>query len=293
MPPPTDTDGRLATIRALLAKAEATTFAAEAEAFTAKASELMARYAVDEAMLWAGARDTSGTPTEIRLVLHRPFTAQKAVLVNAVANAYGCQALRLGRADDGATEHMSVIGFASDLSLVETLVTSLFLQLTSAMTAPLPGPAGRPASQVAAWRRSFIMGFTATITERLRADRARATAETDRERHPVADRAQPPRLLLALRTQAPCARSSALPLDRPPPSPACGSRAPAHLQQRTPTAAAKRVPTDRWHRHRPRTGSTQPGCGSTRSGRAAPNTRPAAAAPDPWPQASTASTRPA
>ncbi|HQF92675.1 MAG TPA: DUF2786 domain-containing protein [Microthrixaceae bacterium] len=186
MPPPTDTDGRLATIRALLAKAEATTFAAEAEAFTAKASELMARYAVDEAMLWAGSRDTSGTPTEIRLVLHRPFTAQKAVLVNAVANAYGCQALRLGRADDGATEHMSVIGFASDLSLVETLVTSLFLQLTSAMTAPLPGPAGRPASQVAAWRRSFIMGFTATITERLRADRARATAETDRERHPEA-----------------------------------------------------------------------------------------------------------
>lgn len=182
MPSPTDTDGRLATIRALLAKAEATTFAAEAEAFTAKASELMARYALDEAMVWASSRGETGTPTEIRLVIHRPFTAQKAVLVNSVANAYGCQALRLGRADDGATEHMSVIGFASDLSLVETLVTSLFLQLTSAMTAPLPGPARRPASQVAAWRRSFIMGFTATVTERLIADRAQAAADTDRER---------------------------------------------------------------------------------------------------------------
>lgn len=179
MPPSTDTDGRLATIRALLAKAEATTFVAEAEAFTAKASELMARYALDEAMVWADAPGDGGVPTEIRLVVHRPFTAQKAVLVNAVATAYGCQALRLGRFGDDGAEHVSVIGFASDLTLVETLVTSLFLQLTSAMTAPLPGPSRRPASQVAAWRRSFIMGFTSTVTDRLRADRARATADTD------------------------------------------------------------------------------------------------------------------
>ena len=46
----THSDSRLATIRGLLAKAEATEFAAEAEAFTAKASELMARYSLDEAM---------------------------------------------------------------------------------------------------------------------------------------------------------------------------------------------------------------------------------------------------
>lgn len=179
MPTPTDTDSRLATIRALLAKAEATTFAAEAEAFTAKASELMARYAVDEAMVWATHPGNSGIPTEIRLVVHRPFTAQKAVLVNSVANAYGCQALRLGRIGPENAEQISVIGFAPDLALVETLVTSLFLQLTSAMTAPRQAPAGRPASQVAAWRRSFIMGFTATVTERLVSDRQRAAAATD------------------------------------------------------------------------------------------------------------------
>ena len=184
MPPSTDTDSRLATIRALLAKAEATTYAAEAEAFTAKASELMARYALDEAMVWAHAPHDGAAPTEIRLVVHRPFTAQKAVLVNAVAQAYGCQALRLGRLGDDNAEHMSVVGFAPDLSLVETLVTSLFLQLTSAMTAPHQIPAGRPASQVAAWRRSFIMGFTATIGDRLVADRARAAADTDRGHAP-------------------------------------------------------------------------------------------------------------
>lgn len=180
---PTDpNDSRLATIRALLAKAEATTFAAEAEAFTAKASELMARYSLDEALVWATTPGDTSAPTEIRLTVHRPFTAQKAVLVNAVANVYGCQALRLGTRGHDNSEHISVIGYPSDLALVETLVTSLFLQLTSAMTAPHPDRAAGPASQVAAWRRSFIMGFTATVTQRLQEDRQRATVAADGRR---------------------------------------------------------------------------------------------------------------
>lgn len=173
-------DPRLETIRALLAKAEATTYPAEAEAFTAKASELMARYSIDEAMVWATSPGDSSTPEEIRVELLRPFVAQKAVLVHRVANAFGCQAVRLGR---GSTEHgevQSIVGFPSDLEMVETLVTSLLLQLTSAMTAPGAQPAGRSASQVAAWRRSFIFGFTTTIADRLARDRAAAQAERDR-----------------------------------------------------------------------------------------------------------------
>ncbi len=177
----TETDSRLATIRALLAKAEATTYAAEAEAFTAKASELMARYALDEAMVWASGGDDRDVPTEIRLLVHRPFTAQKAVLVNSVAEVYGCRALRLGALGAEGAEHISVVGFASDLTLVETLVTSLFLQLTTAMTAHDAGRPGGSASQVAAWRRSFIMGFAHTVTERLIADRRNVAQATEAE----------------------------------------------------------------------------------------------------------------
>ena len=90
-------DRRLGVIRGLLAKAEATEYPDEAEAFFAKASELIARYAVDEAMLWAGA-DRSGreSPDELRLEVHAPYLVQKAVLVGAVATAHGCQTVRLG-----------------------------------------------------------------------------------------------------------------------------------------------------------------------------------------------------
>ncbi|HET8683001.1 MAG TPA: DUF2786 domain-containing protein, partial [Micromonosporaceae bacterium] len=55
------TDGRAADprqldrVRALLAKAESTTFAEEAEAYTAKAQELMARHSIDYALLSVGA----------------------------------------------------------------------------------------------------------------------------------------------------------------------------------------------------------------------------------------------
>lgn len=173
-----DTDARMATIRALLAKAEATTFAAEAEAFTAKASELMTRYALDEAMIWSDHRTGAGSPTEMRIEVLRPFVAQKAVLINSVSQVFGCRAIRLGSFGNQAGELVSIVGFEADLELVNTLVTSLFLQLTSAMTRPTAHLPARTSSQVAAWRRSFIMGFTATVSDRLRADHQRAADET-------------------------------------------------------------------------------------------------------------------
>lgn len=177
MPHPTDADPRLATIRGLLAKAEATTFPAEAEVFTAKATELMQRYAIDEALVWA-ADGEGDTPVETILAVHRPFVAQKSLLVATVADAYGCHALRLGSTDTDGAEQMAIVGFRSDVSLVETLVTSLFVQLTTAVTAPGAAPAGT-ATQVAGWRRSFIVGFTTTIGTRLAASRAAAAAAAE------------------------------------------------------------------------------------------------------------------
>jgi hypothetical protein len=167
-------DRRLATVRSLLAKAEATEFPEEAEAFFAKASELIARYAIDEALLWS-TQDSRSTPEEARLVIHAPYLAQKAVLVHAVAAAHGCQAVRLLSGPGHRTETISVVGFPTDLRWVETLVTSLLVQLTSAMLARCPS--GLSPSGSAGWRRSFIMGFADEVDARLRADR-RAAART-------------------------------------------------------------------------------------------------------------------
>ncbi len=164
-------DKRLATIRALLAKAEATQFPAEAEAFTAKASHLMAELSIEEAEVWASdpaSRHTS-KPSVSKLHIIRPYATQKAVLIHQVGAIFGCKTIRDAAPLPDGSITVWIVGFPAELELVETLVTSLMLQLTSAMLA-IPH-INSTAAQVAAWRRSFIMGFTEAVCERLRHDR--------------------------------------------------------------------------------------------------------------------------
>lgn len=177
-PTSTDQDKQLATIRSLLAKAEATDFQHEAEAFFKKASELIARWAIDEAMLWDGSGASEREdPDELQLRVDAPYLAQKAILVSGVARANGCRAVRLSGGRGARSEIVSVIGFPSDLRWVETLVTSLLVQLTSTMLRS--APRGLSASASAAWRRSYIVGFAETVTARLEEDR-RTAAGADR-----------------------------------------------------------------------------------------------------------------
>ena len=167
-------DDRLATIRGLLAKAEGTPFPAEAEAFLAKATELMTRYAIDEAMLAADRPDGSG-PGEVRLTLQRPYVAQKALLVNEVANRFGCRAIRFGAGPGAEVEVMSIVGFPVELEMVDTLVTSLLVQLGTSMMASQPQSSS--ASTTAAWRRSFIAGFVEAVGVRLGEQRNTVVAD--------------------------------------------------------------------------------------------------------------------
>ncbi len=71
------TDARvLGRVRALLAKAESTTFPDEAEALTTKAQELMARHAIDRAVLGTAAGQTGG-PVGRRLAWTTPMPAPR------------------------------------------------------------------------------------------------------------------------------------------------------------------------------------------------------------------------
>lgn len=173
-PAPLDPDDRrLATVRGLLAKAEASEFPEEAEAFFNKASELIARYAIDDALLWAESDDAGrATPEELRVRLTAPYLSQKSLLVAVVASSHGCRAVRL--MNSRQFEDVSVVGFPSDLRWVETLVTSLLVQMTSAMLHEQPG--GMTSSRSAAWRRSFIIGFVDAVADRMKSDRQQAAA---------------------------------------------------------------------------------------------------------------------
>ena len=81
-------DPMLVKVRALLAKAESTEFEAESDAFTAKAQELMARHAIDDAVARAGSSRREA-PVTRRIAVDDPYVDAKSQLLVVVARPNG------------------------------------------------------------------------------------------------------------------------------------------------------------------------------------------------------------
>jgi hypothetical protein len=158
-------------IRALLAKAESTTFAEEAETYTAKAQELMARHSIDAALLDASA-STRSEPVGVRIGVDAPYEGPKSMLLSVVANANRCRAV-------WSKEYgfNSVFGFETDLELVELLYTSLLVQATAAMTAQGSRRDRYGRSSTRSFRQSFLTAYANRIGERLSGATERASTE--------------------------------------------------------------------------------------------------------------------
>lgn len=162
-------------VRALLAKAESTGFPEEGEAFTAKAQELIARHAIDQAMLDAGADEPRLGTAGRRMLIDDPYAKAKSLLLNQVVAANRCSSVW-----HPDLSMSTVFGQPSDLDAIEMLFTSLLTQATAAMVTAgrSLGAEGRERS----FRQSFLVAFSARIGERLR-DATASAVDAARERH--------------------------------------------------------------------------------------------------------------
>jgi hypothetical protein len=162
-------------IRALLAKAESTTFPEEAETYTAKAQELMARHSIDAALLDASAAAHTA-PVAVRIGVDAPYEGPKSMLLSVVATANRCRSV-------WSKEYgfNTVFGFETDLELVELLYTSLLVQATAAMTAQGSRHDRYGRSSTRSFRQSFLMAYADRIGERLSGATERASAEAAAE----------------------------------------------------------------------------------------------------------------
>ncbi|MEO6123467.1 MAG: DUF2786 domain-containing protein [Ilumatobacteraceae bacterium] len=154
-------------IRALLAKAEATTFEAEAETFTAKAQEMMTRYSIDAAVLAAAhAGDGTGRISGVvsrRVHIDSPYADEKATFLAMIADVNGAKSVwtpNFGFA--------TVTGFPVDLQLTDLLFTSLLVQANHASAA---FTSADRQLRTASFRRAFLVSFAQRISERLRTTR--------------------------------------------------------------------------------------------------------------------------
>ncbi|MFF0174724.1 DUF2786 domain-containing protein [Micromonospora profundi] len=163
-------EAMLSKVRKLLAQAEDPACTpAESAAFTAKATELIARYGVDRALL--AARDPTTDPVGDRVLdIVAPYARDKVGLLAAVAEPLRCRCVRRPRGN-GFTLHL--FGFASDLERVDLLFTSLLVQAAHGLAAT-PVPEGE---HLAAFRRSWLAGFAEVIGGRLWAAERAAASE--------------------------------------------------------------------------------------------------------------------
>lgn len=161
----------LGRVRALLAKAESTSFPEEAEALTAKAQELMARYSIDAALAGSGLGPT-GRPQHVRLRIVNPYVSPKVHLLSAVARANRCEAVWMK--DEGA---VTVFGYPVDLEAVELLFTSLLVQATAAALAAGTHTDSWGRSRTRSFRSAFLLSFAVRIGERLAEAAADAVEE--------------------------------------------------------------------------------------------------------------------
>jgi hypothetical protein len=158
-------------VRALLAKAESTSFSEEAEAYTAKAQELMARHSIDYALLsvTAGSADE---PIGRRIGIDNPYEAPKALLLDVVARANRCQSVW-----SSAFGFATSLGYPADLDAVELLFTSLLVQATTAVVQAGKQRDAYGRSSTRSFRQSFLTAYAQRIGERLATVTAQATEQ--------------------------------------------------------------------------------------------------------------------
>jgi hypothetical protein len=177
-------DRMLERVRRLLAKAEGAATEAERDAYNAKAAELIARYGIEEALL-AADQQKRQEPGDRVVELHPPYARDKGSLLAAVATPLRVRVvLRSGGGMRGATARLSMhlFGMDVDLERVDLLYTSLLVQAAHGLAVARPDD---PYESVAAYRRSWMIGFAAVIQRRLSAAEAAVTAEADAVRSRV------------------------------------------------------------------------------------------------------------
>jgi hypothetical protein len=154
---------KLDVIRKLLARAERAGTPEEAAACTDKAVALMARHGVDAALLAAAEPGTD----DIGVTRHRiedPYSAGKARLLGWIGAALRCRCVLLAAAGGGRVREVEVLGYRSDRERVAVLWTSLLVQATAQLVRVRPPV---PWESVAAYRRSWLHGFSTEVHRRL------------------------------------------------------------------------------------------------------------------------------
>lgn len=172
MTEPSSNQKKLATVRALLNKAfDPAATEEEKTSFQEKAHELIARYGIDAAKLAGPSQEDELTVQEFWI--EGEYALDRRVLFYRIGHVFRCKNL-LGKKQEGNRYRLTLYGYRSDIERVEFLYSILQLQaLTEMRKAEMPYYLSNKVS----FNKSWLSGFTAEVTSRLREAERRAVAE--------------------------------------------------------------------------------------------------------------------
>lgn len=178
------TTSKLDLVRKLLAKAESTDSEPERDALNERASQLIAAYGIDEAML-ASQDESLDKITDVSVLIERPFAVDFRDLLAAIAQPLrvkGVNSKRWNRDQNNGYGGWDVtkrlFGYESDIRRVQLL----YPHLRNQVLAGLAGVTGIDGPARAANKRAYIAGFASAIYARLRtAGKGAEAAEKARE----------------------------------------------------------------------------------------------------------------
>jgi hypothetical protein len=152
----------------------------ESEAFLKKATELMAKYGIEQAMLHAD-RPEADRVADRELLVSDPFAQQGDILLGRIAYALRCRTVHRKVRDREAgrvRRRVRLFGYESDLHRVEVLYASLRLQMLDG--AQRASAVHRPRDEdVKAYKRSWMYGFITESTRRIAEVERAAQAEAE------------------------------------------------------------------------------------------------------------------
>jgi hypothetical protein len=149
-----------------------------AEAYNGKASELLAQYGIDAALI-AAKEPTSDQAIDKIITIDAPYARDKQSLLLAVASPLRCKTVRItGR----RTAQTHLFGMASDVERVELLYTSLLVQASLGLATARPST---PWEDVRAFRRTWMSGFSGTVRDRLWVAERKAQREAETREEPT------------------------------------------------------------------------------------------------------------
>jgi hypothetical protein len=176
----TETNPKIATIRALLSKAEdPATSPEEAEAYFGKAADLMAKYGIEKALL-SEAKPGSDKITGRQIEIKGKYIADRSALLFSISHALGAQNVywRVYDRETGKYYRLvKIYAHESTLERIEMLFASLQLQAFNGLKQGRP----RYGESTVSYRKSWLAGFASAVRKRLDQAEEAALQEASRE----------------------------------------------------------------------------------------------------------------